>query len=365
MKRQEFGSWRALSIGCHRKSLMECNPSALRTSVPSNLQPAFSGIARAQALAAIAFAVVASASDLHGATAADQSKLDARIAELKTKTAAVVATGRARLDTLSAQQRLLAPAAIWRVRGGLTEFKDCANCPQMIVIPAGEFTMGSPASEQHRGAEAQHRVTIAYPFAVSKFEITFDEWDACVKDGGCGGYRPDDQGWGRGKRPVMNISWENAKTYVAWLGQKTGKPYRLLSESEWEYAARAGTATPFSYGSSLSPSRANYNGSVEGSSVSNTNRQKTVPVGSFAANGFGLHDMHGNVSEWVEDCWQDQYNEKTPTDGSPSLEGDCNGRVVRGGSWEDYEGDLRSAARTGGAKNDQFYTDGLRIARDL
>jgi formylglycine-generating enzyme required for sulfatase activity len=234
----------------------------------------------------------------------------------------------------------------------------------MVVIPAGEFTMGSPPSEQHRGDEPQHRVTIATPFAVSKFEITFDEWDACVKDGGCGGYRPDDQNWGRGKRPVINISWENAKSYVSWLSRNTGKPYRLLSESEWEYAARAGTTTPFSYGDILAPSKANYDGSVDGTGPSTVNRQKTMPVGSFPANRFGLHDMHGNVSEWVEDCWHDEYA-ATQTDSSAWLEGDCNGRVVRGGSWEDSQGDLRSAARTGGAKDDQFYTDGLRIARSL
>jgi formylglycine-generating enzyme required for sulfatase activity len=225
--------------------------------------------------------------------------------------------------------------------------------------------MGSPPSEQHRGAEQQHRVTIAYPFAVSKFEISFDECDACVKGGGCGGYQPDDQGWGRGKRPVINISWENAKSYVAWLSQKTRKTYRLLSESEWEFAARAGTTTPFSLGNSLAPSKANFNGSIEGSAPSQANRQKTVPIGTFPANGFGLHDMHGNVSEWVEDCWHDEYDEKAPADGSAWLDGDCNGHVVRGGSWEDSQGDLRSAARTGGAKTDQFYTDGLRIARGL
>jgi formylglycine-generating enzyme required for sulfatase activity len=163
----------------------------------------------------------------------------------------------------------------------------------------------------------------------------------------------------------MNISWENAKTYVAWLGHKTGMSYRLLSESEWEYAARGGTITAFSYGNAISPSKANYNGSTDGSNSSNLNRQKTTPIGGFPPNAFGLHDMHGNVSEWVEDCWHDEYDDRTPTDGSAWLEGNCGGHVVRGGSWEDYEGDLRSAARTGGAKGDQFYTDGFRIARDL
>src|ERR1700681_1218247 len=135
-----------------------------------------------------------------------QTTLEARIAELKAKTAALVAAARPRLDALSPQQRLSAPPAIWRVPGALTAFRDCADCPQMVVIPAGEFTMGSPPSEQQ--AEAQHRVTLAATFAVSKFEITFDEGNACVKNGGCGNYRPEDEGWGRGKRPVVNLSWE-------------------------------------------------------------------------------------------------------------------------------------------------------------
>jgi formylglycine-generating enzyme required for sulfatase activity len=292
-----------------------------------------------------------------------QPGLEAQIAGLKAKTAELIASARARLDALSPQQRLSAPPAVWRAPGALTQFKDCTDCPQMVVIPAGEFTMGSPPAEQ--GAETQHRVTIAAPFAVSKFEITFDEWDACATDGGCGGYWPDDQGWGRGNQPAINISWENAKAYVNWLGHKTGKPYRLLSESEWEYAVRAGTTTRFSHGDTTSPSQANYDGSADGSGPSDMNRQRTLPVGSFPANGFGLHDMHGNASEWVEDCWHEDYTTKAPTDGSAWVDGDCNGRVVRGGSWEDSEVEHRSAARTGGYKQDQFYTDGLRIARGL
>jgi formylglycine-generating enzyme required for sulfatase activity len=233
----------------------------------------------------------------------------------------------------------------------------------MVVIPAGEFTMGSPPAEQ--GAEAQHRVTIATPFAVGKFEVTFDEWDACVDDGGCGGYRPDDEAWGRGTRPAINISWDDAKAYVTWLGRKTNRSYRLLSEAEWEYAARAGTTTMSAYGDTLSPSDANYNSSVDGSGPSDANRQRTVPVGSFPPNGFGLHDMFGNVSEWVEDCWHDDYTTGAPADGSSWLAGNCSGRVVRGGSWEDSQVELRSAARTGGDRNDRFYTDGLRVARGL
>jgi formylglycine-generating enzyme required for sulfatase activity len=292
-----------------------------------------------------------------------QPKLEARIAQLKAKSAALVASERARLDALSLQQRLAAPPAIWRVPGALTAFMDCARCPQMVVIPAGEFTMGSPPSEQQ--AEAQHRVTIAAPFAVSKFEITFDEWDACVKNGGCGGYRPEDQGWGRGKHPVINLSWENAKDYVKWLSSKTGKSYRLLSEAEWEYAARAGTVTPFSFGNTLSPSQANYDGSADGSGPSEANRQKTMPVGSFPANQFGLHDMHGNAWEWVEDCWHDDYTVAAPTDGSAWLKDGCGGHVGRGGSWEDSQSELRSSARTGGFKDESAATDGLRVARGL
>jgi formylglycine-generating enzyme required for sulfatase activity len=185
--------------------------------------------------------IVAAAAQAQGnmGTGPTQQELEAQIATLKAETAALVVS--ARLEALSQQQRLSAPPVIFRVPGALAEFKDCADCPQMVVIPAGEFTMGAPASEQGAGAETQHRVTIATPFAVSKFEISFDKWDACVAQGGCRGYRPDDEGWGRGASPVMNISWEDAKSYADWLSHKTGHTYRLLSESEWEYAARAGT----------------------------------------------------------------------------------------------------------------------------
>jgi len=287
----------------------------------------------------------------------------AQIEEIKARTATLVAAARARLDALPPQERLSAPPVIWRVPGAGAEFRDCAGCPQMVVIPAGEFTMGSPPAE--RGAEAQHRVTITTPFAVGKFEITFEEWDACAKDGGCGGHRPSDESWGRGQRPVINISWDDAKAYADWLSRKTGKTYRLLTESEWEYAARAGTTTMFSFGENISPTQANHDGSTDGSGPSDVNRQQTLPVGSFPPNGFGLHDMHGNVAEWVEDCWHVDYTAKAPTDGSAWVEGDCQGRVVRGGSWGDSQEELRSAGRTGGYREDQFDTTGLRVARNL
>jgi formylglycine-generating enzyme required for sulfatase activity len=231
------------------------------------------------------------------------------------------------------------------------------------VVPAGDFTMGSPPSEME--AEAQHRVTIAYPFAVSRFSITFDEWNACLKDGGCDAYRPDDQGWGRGRRPVIDVSWDNAKAYVAWLSRKTGQPYRLLSESEWEFAARAGTTTRYFVGDSITPAQANYNGAEEGSGRSAVNRQRTLPVGSFKPNAFGLYDMQGNVWVWVEDCWHDDYTAGVPTDGSAWTEGECGGRVMRGGSWEDSDSELRTSARLGEFKGQSSYTDGIRVARGL
>ena len=170
------------------------------------------GLLIACAMISLASPISAAARPAQARLRPAQPELEARIAELKAKTAALVAAERPRLEALSPPERLAAPPAVWRVPGGLTDFRDCARCPQMVVIPAGEFTMGSPPADQQ--AETQHRVTIAAPFAVSKFEITFAEWGACVKDHGCGGYRPQDQGWGRGKRPVVNLSWEMPGLHV-------------------------------------------------------------------------------------------------------------------------------------------------------
>jgi formylglycine-generating enzyme required for sulfatase activity len=185
-------------------------------------------------------------------------------------------------------------------------FRDCADCPEMVVVPAGSFTMGSPPGEEGRSETEgpQRKVTIARPFAVGKFEVTFTEWDACVAAGGCK-HNPNDQGWGRGGRPVIDVSWNDiTREYLPWLSRKTGKTYRLLTEAEWEYAARAGTTTPFWWGSSISTSQANYHGpTTYGGGPKGEYRQKTVPVDSFAANLWGLYNVHGNVWEWVEDCW--------------------------------------------------------------
>ena len=203
----------------------------------------------------------------------------------------------------------------------------------------------------------RHFVIIGSSFAVGVFEVTFAEWNACVSDGGCGGYRPDDEGWGRGRRPVINVSWDDAQSYVAWLSRETGEAYRLLSESEWEYAARGGTQTRYWWGDDIGRNRANCDGCG-----SRWDDESTAPVGSFAANAFGLHDVHGNVWEWVQDCWNDSYV-GAPGDGSAWESVNCSLRVLRGGSWDDFPGGLRAAIRnrivTGSRSNDA----GFRVAR--
>lgn len=243
--------------------------------------------------------------------------------------------------------------------------KDCRDCPEMVAVPAGEFMMGSPTTEPHRGGEAQHVVTILRAFAVSRFEITFAQWDACVADGGCDGYRPEAP-WGRGRMPVVNVDWNNAKAYAAWLSRKTGHRYRLLSEAEWEYAARGGSKDAYAFGPTLSAKEANFDaGAKTELNPKGAARGKAVAVGSFRPNAFGLHDMHGNVWEWVEDCWNDEYGPALPRDGQPALTGDCKGRVLRGGSWEDGAADVRAAARVASAATDRSWSDGIRVAREL
>ena len=244
-------------------------------------------------------------------------------------------------------------------------FRDCAECPQMVVVPAGSFLMGSPEFEEGRfdNEGPVRRVRIPVPFAMGVYEVTFAEWDECDADGGCGGHFPDAEDWGRGRRPVVNVSWEDAQAYVRWLSAKTGKRYRLPSESEWEYAARAGTRTPFSTGETISTEQANYNGNYTyGAGRKGVYRRQTVPVGTFGANAWGLHDVHGNVWEWTQDCWNGSYA-GAPTDGSAWGSGDCSVRVLRGGSWTDFPRHLRSANRIGFTPADRNLGSGFRMAR--
>ena len=245
--------------------------------------------------------------------------------------------------------------------------RDCETCPQLVVVPLGSFMMGSPDSEWGRfnNESPQRRVTIAEPFAVSVYEVTFGEWDACVNEGGCNGYQPHGEGWGRGGRPVINVSWDDARAYVKWLSQRTGKRYRLLSESEWEYVARAGTMEPFHTGATISADQANYDSSYTYvSGQKGRYRGRTVQVGTFSPNAFGLHEVHGNVWEWTQDCWNEDYT-GAPTDNRAWETGECEQRVLRGGSWGDVPWLLRSADR---GKNEPGIRDpkiGFRIARTL
>jgi formylglycine-generating enzyme required for sulfatase activity len=247
------------------------------------------------------------------------------------------------------------------------QFTECVGCPDMTVVPAGSFTIGSPAGEVGRTGDEgpQVRVTFARPFAVGRYAVTFEEWDACTADGGCNGYRPPDDGRPRGRYPVVNVSWDDAQSYVAWLSKRTGRRYRLLSEAEREYAARAGTTSSFWWGSSISPKQANYDGTI--SYVGGERgefRQRSLAVDTFSANPFGLSQVHGNVNEWVADCWRGSYQDM-PSDGAASTSGDCGRRVLRGGSWYDPPQQLRAAARTAVYPGFRSNKIGFRVARTL
>ncbi|NVJ91787.1 MAG: SUMF1/EgtB/PvdO family nonheme iron enzyme [Methylocystaceae bacterium] len=238
-------------------------------------------------------------------------------------------------------------------------FKDCSTCPEMIALKPGHFTMGAVDGGVAKDAFVRD-VTINKPFAVSMFEITFDQWDACVRDGGCGGYSPKDNGWGRAGHPVIHVSWNDAQAYLDWISKKTGQSYRLLSEAEWEYAARAGSNTSYSWGDDLGSGRANC-----ANCGSKYDALETAPVGTFKANDFGLFDTTGNVWEWVSDCYeQDAYQtyQAYPKPYAPSKS--CN-RVLRGGAWDLIGQGATTAFRFNA--NDQLRSNaiGFRIARDL
>jgi formylglycine-generating enzyme required for sulfatase activity len=233
-------------------------------------------------------------------------------------------------------------------------FRDCADCTEMVVVPDGEFNMGSGDSVNEK---PEHRVVIANPFAIGRREITFAEWDTCVTAGGCK-YEPGDRGWGRGDRPVINVSWDDAKAFVAWLSQKTGKKYRLPTEAEWEYAARAGTTSTFWWGRTAGTDHANCE------DCSSKSLRQTAPTGTFRPNGFGLYDTSGNAAEWVEDCWNENYR-GAPTDGSAWTTGQCGERVLRGGSFASKATFVRSASRFRYDEDVRYYANGFRVARDL
>jgi formylglycine-generating enzyme required for sulfatase activity len=259
-------------------------------------------------------------------------------------------------------------------------FRECPTrqpnadyCPDMVVVPAGTFAMGSPPTDTNASSDEfpQHQVTIAKPFAMSKFETTFAEWEACVAGGGCNGYRPSDAGFGREEHPVIYMSWDDAEQYVAWLAKTTGKAYRLLTEAEYEYAMRTGTSMEYPWGNDIKlngEAMANCNGCG-----SQWDGKQTAPVGtfiggrfvgSFPANAFGLYDMMGNVWEWVEDCYHSSYL-GAPADGSAWISDDCSLRVLRGASWDYGVWNIRSGARGRGTPSGRNGKFGFRVGRTL
>lgn len=272
------------------------------------------------------------------------------------------AQGFRKADLTDAQKKRLEVQSLpRRLRPGTT-YQQCIDCPSMVVVPAGEFTMGSPEDEKGRHRKEiegpQRAVTIARSFAVGQFEITFREWDACVAAGGCA-QNPQDRGWGRGNRPVIYVSWFDIQQYLQWMSNLTGQEYHLLSESQWEYVARAGSKTRFWWGDKVGTDKANCLGCGE-----NFNGAMTVPTGSLLQNPFGLYDIHGNVYEWVQDCWNGSYA-GAPHDGSVWVNGDCSLRVLRGGSWGKEPKNIRSARRIKSPPTLRSGKRGFRVAMTL
>jgi formylglycine-generating enzyme required for sulfatase activity len=250
------------------------------------------------------------------------------------------------------------PAAREHALASFKDFTECADCPKMVVVPAGSVTIGSTDSPDEG---PPHPITIEHPFAVSVYPVKFDQWDACVAHGDCAA-NISEGGWGRGRQPVINVSWKDAKQYVAWLSRITGKTYRLLTEAEWEYAARAspapGRSTYFYFGNDDAelPDYAWFATNAEG---------QPHEVGQKKPNKFGLYDMLGNVAQWVEDCYRDAYRDPLGGDGSAWTGGNCNQRVIRGGSWVQRARMLRSSARNSWNFDKGSNNIGIRVGRTL
>jgi formylglycine-generating enzyme required for sulfatase activity len=269
--------------------------------------------------------------------------------------------------------------------GAGERFKDCPDCPEMVIVPAGSFAMGSPPDEPERAAEREDavRVTIARPFAIGAFAVTRGEFAAFVK---ATGHKPNqgcyfwtgttweeraDRSWQSpgfakdDRHPVLCVALADAKAYAVWLSARTGKTYRLPSEAEREYASRAGTATPFWWGARISTAQANYNGTLAyAGGAKGEWRQRTLPVDSFPPNPWGLYNVHGNVWDWTEDCWT-EANAGNAGDGSARTGGDCRWRVVRGGAWNYAPTYLRAAFRYWNEPNNRSSVQSFRVVRVL
>lgn len=242
------------------------------------------------------------------------------------------------------------------------KFRNGKPAIKMVRISGGTFMMGSPVTETGRYTiEREHEVTVK-DFIIGQYAVSFAEYDVFVK--ATGGRKPADNGWGRGLRPVINVSWRDALGYAAWLSEQTGFSYRLPTEAEWEYACRAGATTPFATGEFISTEQANFNGSLDYGSETQVgqHRKQTVEVGSFAANNFGLYDMHGNVWEWTASTYSENYNGEELQCLEPSVD---TYRMLRGGSWVNTKRSVRSASRIRRDANDRADFIGFRLARDI
>lgn len=246
--------------------------------------------------------------------------------------------------------RLLSPLFLLLAASPATagEWRPCPDCPPMVTIPAGQGTMGDDGATFANEKPAR-AVTFSRPFALSATEITFDEWNACVAAKACRGGQ-DDHGWGRGERPMINVTWQDARTYTAWIGRKSGLACRLPSEAEWEYAARAGTSTGFWWGEAKGTGHANCRDCAEGEPP-----YGTVPVRSFAPNPWGLYEMNGNVWEWTEDCWAPDHTKPARKDAS------CHDKVIKGGSWYYFSTMSRAPARARNETKGWSYNIGIRL----
>ncbi|CAB3733170.1 Hercynine oxygenase [Paraburkholderia rhynchosiae] len=235
------------------------------------------------------------------------------------------------------------------------ESRDCATCPVMVALPAGSFAMGSSSDDPSE--KPVHRVTIGAPFAIGKYEVTVEQWNACVAANACAKLSPETNA--NKAAPARDLSWEDAQQYVKWLTKVTGKPYRLPTEAEWEYADRGGTTTAYWWGDQMRKGNANCKDCGDP-----WHKEGPEPAGSFAPNPYGLHDMNGSVWEWTADCWHNSY-QSAPTDGRAWESPVCDMRVIRGGSWREGGGYMLSATRfkySGGVRQSQ---DGFRVVKDL
>ena len=268
------------------------------------------------------------------------------------------------------QTGFLSQESVGLLLRGPVSFRDCDDhCPEMASIPPGKFFMGSGPSEKDAkvNEEPRHAVEISYSFAVGAYEVTLAEWEACVNEGGCSSIPLDRHDGSRdGKRPVTHVTWHEAKTYTDWLSGRTGMDYRLPSESEWEYVARANTTTLYHTGQSITSEQANFDGRYDwrrsGVLTADIYMGRTLEVGSLEGNAFGLYDIHGNASEWTLDCYNSHYN-GAPEDGRARGTGNCARRVVRGGSWKDKPLDIRSARRHANVPDERSSKIGFRVMR--